>query len=573
MSTGRRRFLERSLGLLTLGVGGCKIEPIGELPPSRDAERFEFPKLPPRIPEQLEDAEATLQQLADELLAVEVPRLTTGDLRERQIGDEAPLQHLQQLLASFGLQPAGPRGGWRQALELRSTEPSGDPAAVVLRSPAAPVGVRLPPPPGTQVEPDTPPAPPESPPDAPPETPESPDSPPEAPLPSPEPSVNLAPHGAFRQPGSPSVRAGLLSTTIFAAGDKLPRESVAGRVVWLRMGKDFDAQTAEAPDQIDDVVGSARDAGVLGCVLLCEDSGPGIERLRERWSRSLRRAEDIVGDELLLVGIVGAEGSRLVEASLAVGEPRLVDVDLGTREVAIATYNLMARIVGRERPGEAVILTCAWDTPDLLQQERDTLRLLATIAAFAQLASWVQRSTRPYRSLLLLLTADGGIGAGQLEHARWSAEEGVRPTMILALDRPTGGEIGPAVLVSGHIDEATAAVDKAVVGREGRDLLIADQLAMPELAPYLRHQLPVMTVGEPPADALEGFVPSERVRGAESPEASGETGDEMGDEGTETGGEDEGLVQELDAPGPREGLHADIRLLRNLMLALGASRA
>src|SRR5690606_13651678 len=145
-------------------------------------------------------------------------------------------------------------------------------------------------------------------------------------------------------------------------------------------------------------------------------------------------------------------------------------------------------------PDEAVVLTCAWDTPNRAMIETDTLRLLASMAAFAQLADWSRRSTPPRYSLLLLLTADAGFAAGQTVHAAWASSFGTQTKALLALDRPTIGEPLPAVTLSGHFDSASAELVRSVIAADNRDLLLADQLTMPSLAPYLRYQAPVMAV-------------------------------------------------------------------------------
>lgn len=570
----RRRFL----GLLPLAVAGCKIEAILDLPPSPDRRRLDFPDLPPKIPDQLEDAEATLQALTDELFAAEIPRLTQGDLREREIGDEYAVHHFEQLLRSFGLQPAGPRGGWRQAVELRSIEPAGREPTVVLRAESLAPAFTEPEPehaagPSTDEAPKQPEAPKAS---SSPEAAESPVAPAEGEGPEtadgeaePELAVALHAHGAFRQLGSPSLHVGLPTGKVLQDADKLPKTGIRGRVVWLRAPKDFDALADEAPARFDSMVAKLREAGAVGCVLLTRDEGSGVARFRERWRRILRRADDVPSDALLIAGLLDRAGSERVEELLLPREVRVLDVDLGTRERSIETHNVIGRMVGRERPGEAVILTCAWDTPQAMHQDRDTLRLLASLGAVRQLADWQRRSTRSFRSIVVLLTADGGIGAGQLEHARWSSVEGTRPTVVFALDRPTQGEPLPAALLAGLVDEQTQAIAEDVLANDGRDLLLGEELTMPSLAPYLRYQHPVMAIGEPPPEVIEEL----ELSPAPEPEAEAETpeGGETGETGG-TGGEEMAETDSEAEAQPLEALQSDVRMLRNLSLALAARR-
>ncbi|NVB40248.1 hypothetical protein G6O69_20565 [Pseudenhygromyxa sp. WMMC2535] len=634
---GRRAFLRHTTALLAAALGGCKIEAIGQLPPSREQPPRAFPDLPPKIPDALADAEDSLRALTEELLSQQIPLFTQGALREREIGDGLAVYQLEELLAEQGFVPAGPGGGWRQPVAFVVIEPTGGEAKVVLRSEAAPAAVEVPDAAElgadledergeteTEAEADaetkaerpkrsskpalspsagagedtagviavpegapTPASPPgpiasldpaAAPATAPPPDPLAPPTldpaagDPGAGLPPPAETpfaAELTALGAFRQIGTPSVVAGLLASPILDYATRLPRQIVAGRVLWMRAPEGFDALAADAPERLEAAFAAARDAGAVGCVLLSDDPGPGVLRFREQWAEQRLRADDLSTDDMLLVGLLGAEGSTLVETAMLPGEVRVVDVDLAQRQRNLEGHNLMARLVGRERPSEVVILTCAWDTPSALTQERDTLRLLATLGAAAQLASWQRRSTRSYRSLMILLTADGGIGAGQLEHARWSASQGMRPTVVLALDRPTQGGPSPALLVTGHFDETVATIDQAVVDREKRELLFTDELSMPTLAPYLRWQHPVMTVGEPP-DELLADLALEPPTQAEPDQGQADQG--QADQGQADQGEASGQPQANDQPGgfDLDDLHVDIQLLRNLMLALGA---
>lgn len=568
-------------GLAGLAAAGCKIEPILDLEPA-SATELAFPTLPPKIPDQLEDAEATLRALTEELLGSEGSRLIQGDLRDRAVDDDYVVHHFELLLAKFGLDPAGTRGGWRQPVELSTVEPTDAPALVELRGEATPTRVQprdegeakaqveggeASPTPEAQAPTPTPPSEGESPESEPDET----EAPTKTDAELPRDALDLASGGAFHQPGSPSVEVGLLPSPLLNAGDALPPAALSGRVAWLRAPKKFDLLDGDAPERVATLAAAAREAGAVACVLLTQDEGPGIERFRARWARKLRRAEDVPAEALALVGLLDAGSSEAVAARLEAGTLAVLDLDLATRERTFTTHNLMARTAGRERPDEAVVLTCAWDTPDPQNRERDTLRLLTTLATMAQLADWQRRSIRSHRSLLVLLTADGGRGAGQLEHARWAASSGIRPTIVIGLDRPSHGEPSPYALVSGHIDEQDANLTRDVLAREDREILLSNELSIPALGAYLRYQHPVMTVGEPPDEALVDLP--------DAPEQPPPTLDAEADE--DAPGENEGAVEgEGEGPGEgeqpsaaepdHEGLHADVRMLRNLMLALGA---
>ncbi|GEM_PF-1571437 len=603
MTDPTRRALLRALGLAPLTLAACKIEPILELGSSPDELDPQFPHPPPKIPDQLEDAEATLRALADELLAVEIPRFSQGDLRDRSVDDTLPIHHLRDLLASFGLQPAGPRGAWRQAVALQAVEPTGAQARVVLRAEAIHTDLELRHPPNIDaastdpadtgpsedpVEPGrgegpTPgpsaPANPsasldpegssdlEGPPDgaAPPSSPSSPTTDPGLPsvepLPPPAPVIDLARHGAFRQPGSPSVVLGLLTSATIEDHPSF-HTSVVGRVVWVRTPPKFDLLSEAAQNLIETWFVAAEHASAMGCILLTSDPGPGIEAYRQRWASELRRSEDAPSEALELVGLLDAEGSAMVAAALEADSAQVLDIDLATQQRNIVSHNLLARMVGRERPDEAVVLTCTWDLPNPADRQRDTHRLLTTLATVAQLASWQRRSTRSSRSLLVVFTVDGGIGAGQLEHARWAATQGARPTAILSLDQPSRPVPDPAVLVSGHLGEASAAVARRVIEAEGREMLRSDTLSMPHLGAYLRYQHPVMTLGEAPAELTHAHA---AVPEPESESESGEDPEAGGAEPT-PGSRQDGALSDTHL----DGLHADVRLLRNLTLALAA---
>ena len=106
--------------------------------------------------------------------------------------------------------------------------------------------------------------------------------------------------------------------------------------------------------------------------------------------------------------------------------------------------------------------------------------------------------------------------------------------------------------IEGTPDKMVAgdSVTRRVVAADNRDLLLVDQLEMPSLAPYLRHPAPLICIGAPSAEALD-----DRARdGGEDPRTPDAA------EGDETTSDD-----------PDAALFADVRLLRNLMLALAAA--
>jgi len=483
----------------------------------------------------------------------------SGALRERPSEDQRAVSHLRELMVSFGLEPAGNRGGWLQPVPLDIVEPTGAEPWVTLRPESEPPTGSIflaGPEPDRGPEPDAEPSPDagaelaaapegaaeaEAPPDGDGEAPDADESPPDIELPEParEPgrAVELASLGAFRQRGAATPHRALLVGPIRTFETPFASERYAGRVALIRPPKGFNLQAAESPAEVDLLFAVLRDAGAVGCLLLTDGDDESIERFRELWQRQIRRGGPF-DQTMLIEGVIGAEGRALLEQTRMRDEPWVLDVALATREFEIESHNVLGRITGRERPDEAVVLTCSWDTPDPATAELDSLRLLATIAAFHQLAEWSRRSTPPRYSLVLLLTANASFAAGQRVHAAWTGSAGAETAVLLALDRPTT-EPAPAVTLSGHFDAATAELVRNVIASDGRDLILAEQLSMPSLAPYLRYPAPVMTVGAPAPGALE-----DRREGQESP---------------------------LDAD-PRAGIHADVRLLRNLVLALAARR-
>jgi hypothetical protein len=522
----RREFVRRLAGLMALSLAGCKIEPILGLPPSTDDQPPKFPDLPAQIPDQLEDAEITLAAMTDALLDAELGLLRSGELRVRPSESPEPVSHLLAVMRSFGLEPAGNRGGWLLPVPLDVIEPTGFPPRVNLRpeseAPASSEPIAPGPPDPDAQDPDA------QDPDA-----QDPDAPPDED--SPRQGIELASLGAFRQRGSATAHAGLLVSPVRRYETPLAAERYAGRVALVQAPKGLDLRDRDAPAQVDLLFSTVREAGAIGCVLLTDADADTIERFRVVWQRQIRRA-GTRADALLIEGLVGAEGRKLVEALDLRKQPWVLDVALATRQFEVESHDILGRVTGHERPDEAVVLTCSWDTPDPATAEIDTLRLLATLAAFAQLAEWSRRSTPPRFSLILLLTADAGFAAGQSVHAAWASSFGTEVSVMLALDRPTTRPL-PAVSLSGHYDAAMAELVRSVVAADGRDLLLADQLTMPSLTPYLRYPSPVLAIGAPGPEALgdlEVEAPSE---------------------------------EPLD---PREGIHQDVRLLRNLVLALAA---
>lgn len=488
--SNRRQFVRRLGGLAALSLGGCKIEPILGLPPSTEDQPLRFPDLPPQIPDQLDDAETTLRAVSDQLLDRMAPLLLDGELRERPFEHRNTVTHLLTELRNIGLEPAGNRGGWLLPVPLDIIEPTGAAPRVTLRPELDAMA-------GDQQSPASDP-------------------------------LELAELGAFRQRGYALPHRNLL---VALASDASAIDSYTGRVALLRAPKDLDLAQPDAAARVDLLFSSVRDAGAIGCLLLSNAEVGTIDRFRQAWQRQVRRPGSY--DEAMLIeGVLGAEGRAAVERALKREQTWVLDVALATRQFPFESHDILARITGRERPDEAMVLTCAWDTPSRATIETDNLRLLASLAAFAQLADWSRRSTPPRYSLLLLLSADAGFAAGQVVHAAWASSFGTKTAALLALDRPTIGEPPPAVTLSGHFDVAGAELVRKVVAADGRDLLLADQLAVASLAPYLRYGAPVMTVGAPEPAALE--------------DRSNPSDD------------------------PRAGIHADARLLRNLLLALSA---
>ena len=82
-----------------------------------------------------------------------------------------------------------------------------------------------------------------------------------------------------------------------------------------------------------------------------------------------------------------------------------------------------------------------------------------------------------------------------------------------------------AVSLAGQVDGRVIALAERVCLREGRTLQVAGSSSPPRLSPYLQPRLPVMTIGAGPSSG-------------ELPQA------------------------------PRAGLHAEVRVVRDLLLAL-----
>jgi hypothetical protein len=546
-ASDRREFVRRLAGLTALALSGCKIEPIRRLPPSTEDLPLQFPDLPVLIPDQLEDAEVTLTALTDALLDAELELLLTGALSERPSESSETVTHLLAVMRRFGLEPAGHRGGWLLPVPLDVVEPTGFTPRVDLRPESeAPASETPDSGPSDSRPPDSQAADPsdadanDTAPD--PDTPRDPDAQDtDAPAaegpPEPRLGVELASLGAFRQRGSATAHAGLLVGPIRRFETPLAPEQYAGRVALVQVPKGLDLRTREALAEVDLLFSTVREAGAIGCLLLTHADAETLDRFRLRWQRQVRRA-GARPDALLIEGLLGAEGRAVVEALELRQQPWVLDVALATRQFEIESHDILGRVTGREHPDEAIVLTCSWDTPDPATAEIDTLRLLATLAAFAQLAEWSRRSTPPRYSVILLLTADAGFAAGQSVHAAWASSFGTEVSVMLALDHPTTRTL-PAVSLSGHFDAALAELVRGVVAADGRDLLLAEQLAMPSLTPYLRYPSPILAIGAPAPDALGDLA-----------------ADELGDQPRDL----------------REGIHQDVRLLRNLMLALAARR-
>lgn len=519
--TSRRGFCRAVGSLACVGLGGCKIEPILSIESEDPVRPHAFPDPPPQIPDQLADAETTLRVLTEQLLEREQGPLTTGDLRERPSEDAGVVPHLQELIQRFGATAAGEDGSWLQLVVLDIVEQDGAAAKVRLRrktaaddleqasegaaeqggEPAAEQGSE----PAAEQEDER--------------------------------AVDLTAIGAFRQLGPSERHVGLPLGPVLDYPTTLVSEKLEGRVALVRAPAELDLEDPSAPAHVDVLLASIRDAGAHGCLLLTDDEGPAIDRFRARWQRQVR---DVGGGAppMPIEGLVGKAAQAAILAAQRDDAAWVLDVDLATRNYQLQAHNLLGAVVGRERAEEAVILTCAWDTPDPSTAETDTTRLLITLATFFQIAEWSRRSTPPKCSVILLATVDAGLSAGTTVHATRVAELGIRTKAVIALDRPTR-EPGPAVVLSGRYHSSTAELARRAVSADGRDLLLADRLALPSLVPYLRLPGQVMTIGTPEPDAPATPASSE------SPELAAEPA--------------------IDT------LLADVRVLRNLVLALANS--
>ncbi|KIG11696.1 hypothetical protein DB30_02627 [Enhygromyxa salina] len=368
--------------------------------------------------------------------------------------------------------------------------------------------------------------------------------------PAPSQAIELTSLGAFRQRGDAKAYVGLLLGAVIDYKAPMPAERLAGRVAVVRAPKDLDLASIDAPAQIDAIMAAVREAGALGCLVLTGDDGEQIERFSASWQRQVRRAGG-AEQAMLIEGLLVADARKPIQAALADPDTSWVlDLDLATRSYEFEANNVLGRVTGRDRPDEAVVLTCHWDTPAPELRELHTRRLLATLGAFFQLAEWSRRSTPPPYSMVLVLTVDAGLTAGQSVHAAWSANFGARTIALLGLDRPSVEPL-PAVALSGHYD--TLVVERAtrVVAADGHELVLDEQLSMPSLAPYLRYPGLVMTIGAPTPAQVEGLELAAADDEADTGEDAGESEDPP---------EDDRFA----------GLQADIRLLRNMMLALAA---
>ena len=562
MSTSRRQFCRALGSLACLGVGGCKIEPRVDIHEQAELLPARFPDLPAQIPDQLESADHILRVLSEAMLERELPLLESG-LRERPPEDREVVMHFVALMRSLDLSPAANRGGWLQPVALELVEPTGAAVRVALRpeseapasnsTPAPKPDPSTEPPAALQPEPEAPPDPaprPERPaPDPATDPTADPTDPTTDPTPPPLPSraLALAELGAFRQRSAASPHLGLPLSPVLELTTPLPSEAIVGRVAVFRAAKDFDPSAGDASARVDLLMAAVRDAGAIGCLLLTRADEAAIEQFRLAWSRQIRRA-GASSEALLIEGIVGDGARKEVQELLGGEDTWVLDLDLGMRDEEVESSNIIGRVTGRDRPNEAVVLTCNWDTAgaDPLANRR----LLTTLLAFHQLVEWSRRSTPPRYSLVLLLTVDAGLSAGHAVHAGWSADYGAETQAIVALSRPSP-ELLPAVELSGRYDAGVAELTRRVVAADSRDLLLVDQLAMPSLAPYLRYPAPLVCVGAPDPEALD-----DRGR-AEPPKP--EPGSDSG--------EDEEVPED-----PNAGLFADVRLLRNLVLALAAGR-
>lgn len=477
--SARRRTLLRWLGAGPLAALGCKIEPILGLGPSPDPRSPLFPDPRPEIPDEIEDPEDALVTALDELLVREAESLAA--LRERGAESTATIELLIARLQAHGLEPGGPQGRWSQPVELRRVDLPADARPQVRVRRARPTGGAA-----------------------------------EA--------IELGEHGVFRQRRAGPVEA-LPLAPVRKAGEALPREAVAGRVVLLRAPAELDVGSEAGSERLEAWAGQARESGAAGVLVLTGRSEEELAPLRERWRRVLSTGEAGRDAGLIFEGVLSAAGVERLGAALAGARAWALEAELGLVEAAWTSHNVIARVPGADLAREEVLLVSAWDTPVGGDGALETTRLVASLVALAQVVEQQRRGARLRRSIVGVFAVDAGLGAGQLAHARGSAGAGVAPSAVLAIDRVEPDVVRAAVSLAGQVDGRVIALAERVCLREGRTLQVAGSLNLPWLSPYVQPRLPVMTIGAGPSSG-------------ELPQA------------------------------PRAGLHAEVRVVRDLLLAL-----
>ncbi len=480
MRAGRRALL-RWLGAGPLAALGCKIELILDPGPSPDPRELLFPDPRPEIPDEVVEPEESMVTALDEVLAAEAEGLA-GVLRERGPESTATIEHLIARLQAYGLEPGGPQGGWSQPVELRRVELPADAKPQVRLRRTRPAGA------GSAE------------------------------------AIELGEHGVFRQRRAGPVE-GLPLAQVRKAGEALPREAVAGRVVLLRAPADLDVGSAAGSERIEAWASQARESGAAGVVVLTGRSDEELAPLRERWRQVLSAGEAGRDAGLIFEGVLSAAGVERLGLALAGARAWALEAELGLVEAAWTSRNVVARLPGQDLPWEEVVLVCAWDTPAGGDAPLETMRLLVSLVALAQVVEQQRRGGRLRRSIVGVFAVDAGLGAGQLAHARGSAGEGVTTSAVLAVDRVEPDVVRAAVSLSGQVDSRVIALAERACLREGRTLQVAGSLSLPWLSPYVQARLPVMTIGAGPSS---GELPQT----------------------------------------PRAGLHAEVRLVRELLLAL-----
>ncbi|HSN71058.1 MAG TPA: M20/M25/M40 family metallo-hydrolase [Steroidobacteraceae bacterium] len=306
--------------------------------------------------------------------------------------------------------------------------------------------------------------------------------------PWPQPLVAVALGGSVGTPDH-GIEAPVLRVGNLAELEALGAERVAGHIVF-----------------IDEKMLPSRDASTYGVAVRKRTAGPSIAGSLGAAAlviRSVGTSQDRIAHTGALVYRIDAPripavaisnpDADLLARQFESGEPVTIRLALTSRDLPPAmSANVIAEVVGSERPDEIVLLGAHLDSWDLAQGAEDDAAGVAIVAEAARLIEALPM--RPSRTVQVVLFANEEFGlSGASEYARALEKSGRRVIAALEADLGSGAPWGFQGHVAAEAEPALRAMHQ-VLEPLGIEFVDTPAFGGADLQPLKRSGTPVLQV-------------------------------------------------------------------------------